>query len=143
MRALILCAFFSLAACTDVGAGVSPSVRNDPPNQDRAIQALLDQYDQAYRASGHPKVGPTSIFMGTGDRAFEPILDRIHDESDFNRYSRILAELDHSGDLDICNTRYLERLAERLRATGGITRTPYPVRYSNCRLPETVYRESR
>lgn len=118
---------------------VRPTIGGRPSVQAGTVEALLDHYDQAYNASGHPRVGPASILNGTGDQGFEPVLARINGESDFNRYARILAELDRNGDLNICEPRYLGPLVERLRAVGGLTRTPYPAGYKNCSLPDEVY----
>lgn len=137
MLVLILIFALGVTSCTPA-KDRSPAAHR----QDSEVERLLDQYDEAYYASGHPKVGPASIMDSTGIAGFDAVLARIHDEPDFDRYARVLASLDWSNSVDICDEAAMDRLVERLQAFGGLTPTPYPVRYQRCQLPPQAYKSA-
>jgi hypothetical protein len=99
----------------------------------------LDQYDREYNASGHPKVGPYKLLVGLGRQPYDVIISRINSSEDYDRYSAVIYEMDRNGDIDICESNNMKSLVDRLKKVGGLRRTPYPVEFLKCYLPENAY----
>lgn len=137
MRSIVIVSALIVSAC--LGRAV-PSMETAQSNA-ALSESRLDQYDRAYSRSGHPKVGPAEILTGMGRGPFDLIIARIESLEDFDRYIRVIYEMDRSGDIDICSADNMNTLVSKVKTIGGLPSTPYPVRFLNCYMPMSAYKE--
>lgn len=138
-----------LAGCLPCGLSICPApsaayrqvegldyAERDAALMRMSVEQRLDAYHDVYVRSGHPKRMLTGLFEGTGEAGVEAAMARMTDRSSFNEYFGIIHVMGLRDEVDICQSRIFNRLAEKARQFRVVDpEHPIPVEFDGCVLP--------